>query len=64
MQATVTSKVRDFSIKYANYLQTLMSELKNDGIKSLTFLRLPERHQAMLNELYVLMQRFQGSQLT
>ena len=55
MQATVTSKVRDFSIKYANYLQTLMSELKNDGIKSLTFLRLPERHQAMLNELYVLM---------
>ena len=30
--------------------------LKNDAIKSLTFLRLPERHQA--NQLYVLMQRF------
>ena len=59
MQGTVTSKVRDFSIKYANYLQTSMPELKNDAIKSLTFLRLPERH-----ELYVLMQGFQGSQLT
>ena len=44
MQGTVTSKVRDFSIKYANYLQTSMPELKNDAIKSLTFLRLPERH--------------------
>ena len=30
--------------------------LKNDTIKSLTFLLLPERHQA--NQLYVLMQRF------
>ena len=49
MQGTVTSKVRNFSIKYANYLQTLMPELKNDAIKSLTFLCLPERHQATLN---------------
>ena len=49
MQGTVTSKVRNFSIKYANYSQILMPELKNDTIKSLTFLCLPERHQATLN---------------
>ena len=38
--------------------QTSMPVLKNDVIKSLTFLRLSERHQATLDELYVLMQRF------
>ena len=31
---------------------------KNDVIKCLIFLRLPERHQATLDELHVLMQRF------
>ena len=36
-----------------------MSNLKNDVIKSLKFLRLPERHQSTLEELYVLMQKFQ-----
>ena len=35
-----------------------MPVLKNDINKSLTFLRLPERHQATLDELHVLMQRF------
>ena len=39
-------------------MQTSMPVLKNDAIKSLTFLRLPERHQATLDELYVLMQKF------
>ena len=38
--------------------QTSMPVLKKHVIKSLTFLRLPERHQATLDELYVLMQRF------
>ena len=38
--------------------QTSMPVLKNYVIKSLTFLRLPERHQVTLDELYVLMQRF------
>ena len=47
----------DFSIKCAKYLQASIPELKNDVIKSLTFLRLPERHQAMLDEQHVLMQR-------
>ena len=42
-------------IKCAKYLQTSMPVLKNDVIKSLTLPRLPERHQATLDEL---MQRF------
>ena len=33
-----------------------MPVLKKDAINSLTFLRLPERHQATLKELHVLMQ--------
>ena len=56
--------VRDFFIKCVKYLQASISELKNDVIKSLTFFRLPERHQAMLDEWDVLMQgllRFIGS---
>ena len=48
--------VRDFFIKCVKYLQASISELKNDVIKSLTFFRLPERHQAMLDEWDVLMQ--------
>ena len=48
--------VRDFFIKFVKYLQASISELKNDVIKSLTFFRLPERHQAMLDEWDVLMQ--------
>ena len=38
-------------------MQASISELKNDVIKSLTFAHLPERHQAMLDGLHVLMQR-------
>ena len=52
-------EVRAFFIWSAKYLQTAMSNLKNDVIKSLKFLRLPERHQSTLEELYVLMQKFQ-----
>ena len=48
-------EVRAFFIKCAKYLQTSMPVLKNDVIKSLTLPRLPERHQATLDEL---MQRF------
>ena len=48
--------VRDFFIKCVKYLQASISELKNDVIKFLTFFRLPERHQAMLDEWDVLMQ--------
>ena len=44
--------VRDFFIKCVKYLQASIPELK----KSLTFFRLPERHQAMLDEWDVLMQ--------
>ena len=39
------------------YKQTSIPVLKN-VIKSLPFLWLPERHQAMLEELHVLMQKF------
>ena len=35
-----------------------MPVLKHDIVKSLTFLRLPERHTPTLDELHVLMQRF------
>ena len=38
-------------------MQASIPEFKNDVIKSLTFLLPPERHQAMLDELHVLMQR-------
>ena len=51
-------EVRAFFIKCAKYLQASMPVLKNYAIKSLTFLRLPERHQAMLEELHVLVRRF------
>ena len=47
-----------FFIKCAKYFQTSMPVLKKDVIKSLTFLHLPERHQATLHKLHVLMQRF------
>ena len=53
--------VRAFFIKSAKYLLTSMPVLKNDVIKSLAFLHLPERYQATLDELHVLMQRFQRS---
>ena len=40
------------------YKQTSIPVLKNSVIKSLPFLCQPERHQAMLEESHVLMQRF------
>ena len=45
-------EVRAFFIKCAKYLQTSMLVLKNDVIKSLTFLPLSERHQATLDERF------------
>ena len=50
-------EARAFFVKCAKYLQTSMPVLKNYVIKSLTFLRLPKRYQATLDELHVLMQR-------
>ena len=38
-------------------MQASIPELKYDVIKSLTFLRLLERHQAILDELHMLMQK-------
>ena len=52
------NEITAFFIKCVKYLQTLMPVLKNDVIKFLTFLRLPERHQDTLGESHVLMQRF------
>ena len=49
-------EVRAIFIKYIKYLQT--SVLKNDVFKSWTLLGLPEKHQATLDEMHVLMQRF------
>ena len=42
------TEARAFFTKCAKYLKTSMPVLKNDFIKSLTFLCQPERHQAML----------------
>ena len=50
-------EVRAFSIKCAEYLQTSIPVLNNDVIKSLTFVHLPERHQAVLDQLHMLKQR-------
>ena len=43
-------KLQLFSLKCTEYLQTSMPVLKNDVIKSLILPRLPERHQATLND--------------
>ena len=50
--------LRAFFIQCENYLQTSMPVLKSDVIKSLTFLCLPEIHQATSDKLQVLMQIF------
>ena len=52
---TFLKEVGNLFIKCAKYLQASMPVLKNDVIKSLTCLPLPQRHQATLDELYVLM---------
>ena len=51
-------EVRNFYVRCAKYLQASMPILKDEIIKSLTFLRLPERHQASTDELQILTQRF------
>ena len=47
-----------FYIACTKYLQTSMPVLHDEVIKSLTFVRLPERHQASTDELEVIIQRF------
>ena len=51
-------EVRLFYMKCASYLKSSMSILKDNVIKSLTFLRLPERHKASSDDLQVIMERF------
>ena len=47
---------RKFYIACTRYLQISVSH--DEVIKSLTFLRLPERHQASTDEIEVIIQRF------
>ena len=54
----VLQEVRAFFVKYEKYLQTSMPVFQNDIIKSLTLLRLSEQHQAKLDKLHLLMQKF------
>ena len=49
---------RKFYIACTKYLQTSMPVSHDEVIKSLTFLRLPERHQVSTDELEVITQRF------
>ena len=49
---------RKFYIACTKYLQISMPVLHDEVIKSLTFLRLPERHQSSTDELEVIIQRF------
>ena len=51
-------EVRLFYMKCASYLKSSMSILKDNVIKSLTFLRLPERHKASSDDLQVIMEKF------
>ena len=49
---------RDFFIVCATYLQKSVPVLKNEILKSLTFLRLPDRHLATEAEIGTLLKRF------
>ena len=49
---------KKFYVTCTKYLQTSMPLLHSEVIKSFTFLRLPERHQASTNELEVIIKRF------
>ena len=51
-------EVRLFYMKCTSYLKSSMSILKDNVIKSLTFLRLPERHKASSDDLQVIMEKF------
>ena len=49
---------KKFYMTCAKYLQKSMPVLHDEVIKSLTFLRLPERHQASTDDLEVIINRF------
>ena len=51
-------EVRLFYMKCASYLKSTMPILKDNAIKSLTFLRLREKHKASSYNLQVTMERF------
>ena len=49
---------KNFYIECANYLQNSVPVLKDEVLKSLTFIRLPDRHLATQEELNILCNRF------
>ena len=49
---------KDFYIKCGTYLQKSVPVLKYEVLRSLTFIRLPERHLASQEELDIILQRF------
>ena len=49
---------KDFYIKCGTYLQKSVPVLKDEVLRSLTFIRLPERHLASQEELDIILQRF------
>ena len=51
-------EARSFYMKCVKYMQTSMPVFRSKIIKSLTFLRLPERHNATSDELQEIVQRF------
>ena len=51
-------EVRLFYMKCTSYMKSSMSILKDNVIKSLTFLRLPEKHKVSSDDLQVIMERF------
>ena len=54
----VEPQINALLIKFEKYFKSSMLVLKNEAIKSLTFLRPPEIQHATLDKLHVLMQRF------
>ena len=52
------SESRKFFQRCVSYLRKSMPVLKNDVIKSLTFIRLPDRQKATMDELSILVTRF------
>ena len=52
------NEARSFYMKCVKYMQTSMPVFRSKIIKSLTFLRLPKRHNAASDELQEIVQRF------
>ena len=52
------SEARKFFQRCVTYIRKSMPVLKNDVIKSLTFIRVPDRQKATLEELRILVTRF------